>query len=119
MATVKKKQPTQRSLEYLRKCAATAAVEVVERWNSHAKIRQDLFGFIDVLAIPDHQKGLWAFQVTTSSNLAARRQKALQEPKLRLWLTAGNRFFLHGWSKRASGRWEVREEEITLEQLDS
>ena len=41
--------PTQRSLKYLREQGYTVAI--VERWNAFAKIRQDLFGFIDLLAI--------------------------------------------------------------------
>jgi hypothetical protein len=34
--------PTQRSLAYLR--AEGWQVAIVERWNPHARIRQDLFG---------------------------------------------------------------------------
>lgn len=41
--------PTQRTLAALRKLGYLAAV--VEKWNHGAHIRQDLFGFIDVLAI--------------------------------------------------------------------
>jgi hypothetical protein len=41
--------PTQRSMAYLKKEGYRVAV--VERWNPHARIRQDLFGVIDLLAI--------------------------------------------------------------------
>src|SRR5512145_3126336 len=44
-----KTRPTKRSLEYLR--GQGHLVAVVEKWNPHARVRQDLFGFIDVLAI--------------------------------------------------------------------
>ena len=41
--------PTQLSLKKLREEGYTVAV--VEHWNSFARIRQDLFGFIDLLAL--------------------------------------------------------------------
>ncbi|TPV95708.1 MAG: hypothetical protein B7733_08485 [Myxococcales bacterium FL481] len=46
-----KASPTQRTLALLKKQGAIA--QVVERWNSHARVRHDLFGIIDVLAIRD------------------------------------------------------------------
>jgi hypothetical protein len=54
--------PTRRSLEHLRKAGAEL-VAVVERWNPHAKIRQDLFGVVDVLAI--HGEDTIAVQATS------------------------------------------------------
>ncbi|MHB1530468.1 MAG: hypothetical protein ACYCXT_13820 [Acidiferrobacteraceae bacterium] len=42
--------PTQRTLRHLRK-AGYPLVQVVEKWNPHAGVRQDLFGIIDVLAV--------------------------------------------------------------------
>jgi hypothetical protein len=41
--------PTQRSLAECRKRGLT--VQVVERWNSHARVRVDLFGVIDLVAL--------------------------------------------------------------------
>ena len=41
--------PTQRSLKLLRDEGYTA--QVVERWNPHARVRQDLFGVIDTAAM--------------------------------------------------------------------
>jgi hypothetical protein len=43
--------PTQRSLRHMRDLGYLVAV--VEHWNPHARIRQDLFGWIDLLAIRD------------------------------------------------------------------
>ena len=40
--------PTQRTLKRLRDLGYLA--EVVERWNPHAKVRNDLFGFGDVMS---------------------------------------------------------------------
>lgn len=41
--------PTQRSLKQLRLAGWLCAV--TERWNPHVKIRQDLFGFADLIAV--------------------------------------------------------------------
>ena len=43
--------PTQRTLKRLREKEEYPLVTIVERWNAFAKIRQDLFGIIDILAI--------------------------------------------------------------------
>lgn len=95
-------------------------VAVVERWNPYARIRQDLFGCIDIVALEPHT-AIIGVQTTSGSNLAARRTKALAEPRLRLWLEAGGAFTLHGWSKQGQrGKrklWTLREEQITLADL--
>jgi len=54
--------PTQRSLEYLREQGYLCAV--VEKWNPHARIRQDLWGWCDILAIRKNE--VLAVQVTAS-----------------------------------------------------
>jgi hypothetical protein len=98
--------PTKRTLELLRKEGFTAAV--VERWNGHARIRQDLFGCIDVVAVHPARPGVLGIQCTTTANQAARLTKALAVPELQVWLAAGNAFEIWGWKKsRRTGRWEV------------
>lgn len=109
--------PTQRALAHARKFGFIA--QVVERWNSYAKVRVDLFGVIDVVAIAgDHILGI---QATSGANHAARRTKALQEKRLRGWLAAGGRFEIWSYAKRgARGKrkvWELRREPITLENM--
>ena len=64
--------PTQRTLEHLR-AAGYPLVQVVERWNPRAKVRQDLFGIVDVLAV--NEAGIVAVQTTSASNVAARITK--------------------------------------------
>lgn len=87
----------------------------MERWNQYARVRQDLFGFIDLVAMSP-TTGILAVQVTTGDNMAARRAKILAEPKAALWLASGGKIMLHGWRKvGARGKrklWEVAEEEI-------
>lgn len=110
--------PTQRSLKLARELGFTAAV--VERWNPHAKIRQDLFGVIDLLLVK-HGIGIVGVQACAGASHAARRAKSLAETKLVEWLHAGGRFEVWSWSKRgARGKrklWEVRREEITKDDV--
>jgi hypothetical protein len=66
-------RPTQKTLAYLRREGWLA--EVTERWNAFAYRRQDLFGFVDIVAI----KGdlLWCVQCTSFANVPARMAKIL------------------------------------------
>lgn len=107
--------PTQRTLAKLKKQGATAAI--VEKWNQWAKIRQDLFGFADLLAIQG--PNLIAIQVTSGANHAARKTKILAEPRALAWLKTGNLIELHSWSKMGARgkakKWVCRAEEIVEE----
>jgi len=87
--------PTSRSLQYLRKAGWTACV--VEKWNRFAGVRQDAFGFGDILAV---QKGKIALiQTTSAANVSARRKKILSLPAFARWTDAGGITVLHGWRK--------------------
>jgi len=101
--------PTQRTLAELRKRGYTAAV--VEKWNPHARIRQDLFGVIDVLAIGDNET--LAVQATSGSNVAARIKKIADHASTPLIRKAGWRFVIHGWRKNSKGRWVLREVDVS------
>lgn len=92
------KGPTQRSLAHLRALGYT--VYIVEHFNMYAKVRRDLFGFIDIVAIHPLEKGVLGVQTTTGSNLAARIKKAAALPEYALWLNCGNRVEFHGWAKK-------------------
>ena len=94
--------PTQRSLNLLREQGYT--VYIVESYNAYAKVRKDLFGFIDIAAIHPNRKGVLGVQTTTGSNLAARISKAEALPAYRLWLAAGNVVEFHGWRKLKTGK---------------
>lgn len=105
--------PTQRTLALARELGFDA--QVVEKWNPHARIRQDLFGIIDIIAI-HAELGIIGIQATSGSNHSARVAKALAEPRLAKWLAAGGRFEIWSWAKRGprGGRktWQVRRQEI-------
>jgi hypothetical protein len=90
------KSPTQRSLDELRKRGATA--QVVERWIPQTKIRKDLFGIIDIVAICEGS--ILGIQATSTTNLSARVAKSLAEPKLLEWLEANGEYEVWGWSKK-------------------
>jgi len=109
--------PTRLSLKLLRK--EGWHVEVVERWNPHARIRNDLFGFADLIAIRDAHPPMLV-QVTTSTNFQARRRKILAEQRALIWLHSSGTILLHGWKpkkKRGVPR-ECREEAITAEDFN-
>ena len=101
--------PTQRTLRHLR-AAGYPLVQVVERWNPHAKVRQDLFGIVDVLAVGSDIVGV---QATSGSNVAKRVTKLTESEALPLLRKAGIRVLVHGWRKAASGRWTLREVDVS------
>jgi hypothetical protein len=109
-----KTSPTKRSLDLLREDGFTVAI--VERWNPFAKVRQDLFGFIDLVAIAP-TRGIIGVQTTTGDHMAERIDKIKAEPKAEIWLASGGRIIVHGWAKKgARGKrklWECRQQEIT------
>lgn len=102
--------PTQRSLNKLRKEGWLAAV--VERWNPYAKIRQDLFGFIDIIAVRGDT--ILAVQTTSGSNVSDRVDKIRQSQAAQVWLESGSRkVVVHGWRmagpRGARKTWQCRE----------
>jgi hypothetical protein len=117
--------PTSRSLDLLRKEGFVPAV--VERWNTFAGppdkkckecgknqvgVRQDLFGFADIIAINPQSKVVVLVQTTSGSNMSARRRKMAGIGEVLLCMTVGFKIEIHGWSKRANGRYEVNRETL-------
>jgi hypothetical protein len=102
------KSPTQRSLEYLREQGYHC--EIVEKWNPWRRIRQDLWGWCDILAI--RRDEVLAVQVT-SSGVAARIRKIQESDTVLRVREAGIRIEVHGWTKRANGKYVLRMEDIS------
>lgn len=106
--------PTQRALAFCRKEGWTA--QVVERWNPYARVRQDLFGVIDIVVLDGRPGGPLGVQVTSGSGHSARVKKAMAEPRLAAWLDAPARFEVWSYSKRgAAGKrklWTLRRHEL-------
>ena len=117
--------PTQRTLALLR--SEGMLCEIVERWNPHARCRQDLFGFADIIALNPAELcwgcGIWAIQCTSSANMAARITKIKTECRENAmrWVIAYGRIQVIGWAKRgprgARKVWTCNRTLITLEDL--
>lgn len=106
--------PTARSLAY---CKAQGwPVAVVEKWNPHAKIRQDAFGFIDLLVLVPG--AILAVQATSGANHAARAKKIREVPAAASWCASGGRIAVWSWEKKGSrGKrktWTLRTEAVEL-----
>jgi hypothetical protein len=98
--------PTQLTLRELRR-RGWPLVEVVERWNPHARIRQDLFGFVDVLAVGPN--GVLGVQCTSATNVPSRVRKIGDHPNVGHVREAGVALMVHGWAKK-KGRWTLARE---------
>ena len=114
-----KASPSQRTLHLCKQFGWT--VQIVERWNAFARVRQDLFGVIDLVAVtnhPDKPNSIIGIQTTSGSNHSARIEKSLAEPRLNSWMKAGGRFHVWSWAKKgdrgARKLWTVRIDEIKL-----
>jgi hypothetical protein len=99
-----KTSPTQRTLARL-KSEDYELVAITERWNPFARIRQDLFGIIDILAIKDGDT--IALQVTSYSNIGARVKKITESPALAPLRKAGWTILVEGWHKKEN-KWVSR-----------
>lgn len=115
---------TQRSLERMRKLGYECAI--VERWNAFAHVRQDLFGFCDILCVRpvDYKRSvrpeIVAVQTTTAAHALERIAKIQAELRAEVWLKAGGKIQVHGWKKggkrsAAPGRWLCDIYSVTLE----
>ena len=99
-------KPTARSLKLLRDSGYIAAV-VEKTVPYNPNIKQDLFGFCDIVAVKPLQPVLF-IQTTSLSNLSARIKKAKGRAELAICLLAGISFEVHGWYQMDNGRWSVK-----------
>lgn len=100
---------------------------ITEHWNPHARIRQDLFGFIDILAIGHDGAGgrpaNIGVQTTSSDNVSKRVAKIKASSLAADWLKAGNEIEVHGW--RLAGKagqrklWTCKVTKIVLTKTSS
>ena len=113
--------------------------EKTERWNPHAHIRQDLFGFIDVLAFkapasfmqlltPPGLGQLLAIQVMsedTGGHVGSHLAKMRSLPAAMEWVRSGFPLELWSWAKRNGGKrnarkvWTVNRIVVTEEMLEA
>ena len=117
--------PAARSLKLLRDEGFICAI--VEKWNSFAGppdkrcptcgknqigVRQDLFGFADIIAVHPQLRVTVAVQTTSGSGMSARRHKLNATGEVLVCMAAGWKIELHAWSKRANGRYEINREKL-------
>lgn len=95
--------PTTLSLKLMREEGYLCAI--VEKWNPHAKIRQDLYGFIDILGIKEGET--LAVQCTTKNNAQARVVKIADHDNLPEVRKAEWKIEVHGWEK-VKNRWTCK-----------
>lgn len=116
--------PTQRTLRELRNQGRICGI--VERFNQHAGpfgIRQDLFGFIDIIAL-DPERGIIGVQ-SCGQAFSEHYRKITEERYQECfeWLRCGGKVELWGWRKvklKRGGkamRWSPRVVEITTGDL--
>ena len=72
-------------------------VTVAEYWNSFARIRQDLFGFIDLVALTG--ESIIGIQATTRGNVASRKAKIDALEAAVEWQKSGGIIEVWGWGK--------------------
>ncbi len=118
--------PTQRTLRAQR--AEGRICAIAEKFNAHVGpfgIRQDLFGFIDIVVL-DPQRGIIGIQ-STGTEFSEHIRKVLDSDctaNVIEWLKCGGKVEVWGWSKYLVKRggsakiWRPRAREITLADFD-
>ena len=102
--------PTTLTLGRLRREGWRAAV--VERWNPHARVRQDLWGVLDVIAVREGET--LGVQCTTTANVSKRVAKLRGSDAVVDLIRAGWLVQVWGWRKDRRGRWRCRKVELRL-----
>jgi hypothetical protein len=103
------KSPTQLSLAKLREEGYTCWI--TEHWNNWSKTRQDLFGFIDILALKGNET--LAIQTTTAANLNARVKKISNHENVGVVREAGWTIHVHGWHQDDKKKWHCKSKDIS------
>ena len=98
---------TARSTAHLRDLGYMVAT--VEHYNSFTRRKHDLWGCIDLLCIGNGETV--AVQVTSKTNLSARRHKIEEAEAYPEMIRSGWRIVLHGWFKEKN-RWQLKEVEL-------
>lgn len=121
-AKKKRKKPISTTAMALAECRKRGwDADKVEQRLPRCFITRDLFGCIDIVALGEGT--IIGLQVTggQAGNHAARRAKAIAEPRLRRWLAAGGRFEVWSYALRgAKGKrklYTLREDPVTLADL--
>ena len=108
---------TQRSLKYLRTLGWQCGI--VEHWNAHIGIRQDLWHFADILACKPDTHSFALVQTFPLARWKDHRKKLEAINEARVWQRTGGIVLLHGWAfkpkdgiRGAKKVWQLREESL-------
>ena len=102
--------PTQLSLAQLR--ADGWFCWITEHWNSYARIRQDLWGFVDIIALKPNQ--ILGVQTTTASNMSARIKKIADHENVGKVRESGVMLHVHGWHMDAkTKKWHCKVKDVS------
>lgn len=97
--------------------------EIVEHRIPHTFISRDLFGVIDILAMPPSCSCIAGFQATANSTVKGksirsneldRRRKLLASEKAKMFVKCGGSLSLVVWSEGEPGEWKPTFTSITL-----
>ena len=105
-----KLSPTQLTLKRLKENGYTT-VAITEHWNPFARVRKDLFGFIDILAI-NNKGDVLAVQTTSYTNINARCKKIAENDNVGDVRKANWTIEVHGWRK-VKNKWECKVVDIS------
>ena len=87
-------------------------VENVEKYNTFSRRKNDLWGFIDFLAIK--RDTILAVQVTSKDNMSSRRKKIAEHENVGKVREAGIRIELWGFYKEKGKReWQLKVEDLS------
>lgn len=109
----------ERSMRYLRGLGMRVAI--AEHWNPHARVRQDLFGFADLVALSmstDREDGQIVAIQCVNTHLEDHILKIANLEAAKDWCSANGGIEIHNWVKRcANGRgsrktWQLEQIEL-------
>jgi hypothetical protein len=87
----------ERSLIRCREAGYTTGL--TEHFNPHVRIRQDLYGFIDFVAMKPG-KSILAVQVC-NTHAQEHIENVCKHPNAKIWLQTGSRIVIHSWVERS------------------
>jgi len=85
---------------------------ITEHYNYYAKIRQDLWGFGDIIALKPGQR--LCVQTTTASNMSARVKKIANHENVGKVRDADIMIHVHGWHLDAkTNKWHCKVKDVS------
>ena len=103
------KTPTQLSLAMLREDGWFCWI--TEHWNSFSRTRQDLWGFVDIIALKPGQ--ILGVQTTTATNMSARIKKIADHENVGKVRDANIMIHVHGWHQDDKRKWHCKVKDVS------